>query len=76
MVFTYEEQRTVQAVFESLVLMGDRKLNTFLGTITIDEMKKIYSKLHYAPYCEKHGIAYEDMTDEDFEAAYFERNGL
>lgn len=74
MTLNEREQRTVQAVFEALVLMGDRKLNTFLGSVTIEEMKNIYSKLHYAPYCEKHGIKYEDMTDEDFMDAYFEAN--
>lgn len=76
MTLNERELRTVQAVFGELVIMGDRKLNAFLGSITIEEMKAIYSKLHYAPYCEKHGIRYEDMTDEDFEDAYFEMNDI
>jgi len=76
MTLTKEEQAVVQAVFGELIIMGDRELNKFLGSITIKEMKNIYSKLHYAPYCERHGIRYEDMTDEDFEDAYFEMNNI
>ena len=74
MVFTEKEQNTVLAVFSSLVCKSDRELNTFLGSITIGEMKRLYWKLHYEPYCENHGIKYEDMTEEDFIDAWEEEN--
>ena len=74
MVFTEKEQNIVLAVFGSLVRKSDRELNTFLGSITMAEMKRMYWKLHYEPYCEKHGIKYEDMTEEDFIDAWEEEN--
>lgn len=64
------EKQVVLGVFEELLRMGDSKINTFLGSETIKEMHKLYSKLFYADYCDAHGIKYEDMTVEDFEDAY------
>lgn len=73
--FTEKETRTVLAVFDSLIHKPDRELNTFLGSITMEEMKKLYWKLHYNPYCEKHGVRYEDMDEDDFIAAWDEMDG-
>lgn len=70
---TKNEKRTVVAVFGELLQMGTSKLNTFLGSITIQEMQTLYMKLSYEDYCEKYHIKYEDMTVEDFEDAYRER---
>lgn len=70
--FTEKETRTVLAVLGSLICMRDRELNTFLGSITMEEMKKLYWKLHYNPYCEKYGVKYEDMTEDDFIRAWEE----
>lgn len=70
--FTEQETQTVLAVLGSLVCMHDRELNTFLGSITMEEMKKLYWKLHYNPYCEKYGVKYEDMTEDDFIRAWEE----
>ena len=72
MVFTEQEQRTVQAVFSSLLEMRYSELNRFLGSITIDEMSRIYWKMYHELYCKRHGIKYEDMTDSDFEQEYRE----
>ena len=70
---TAAEKRTVLAVFTDLFTkFGESELNTFIGTDTLREMHALRSKLHYEGYCEKHGIRYEDMTDEDFEAAAME----
>lgn len=68
--FNEREIRTVLGVFDSLMRKSDRELNTFLGSLTIAEMKALYYRLHYAPYCEKYGIKYEDMDEDDFIRAY------
>lgn len=70
---TKNEKRTVMAVFGSLMEKKDSELNTFLGSVTITEMKKLYSKLYYEDYCKRNGIRYEDMTEEDFVSEYLER---
>lgn len=74
MTLTHEEKMTVLAVFGELLRKPDRELNTFLGSMTIEEMHKLYGKLHYEDYCEEHGIKYEDMTEEDFIDAYLKEN--
>lgn len=73
--FTEKEARTVLAVFDSLMRKPDRELNTFIGSVTIEEMKELYYKLHYHPFCEKHGIKYEEMTEEDYIDAWDEMHG-
>ena len=42
----------------------------YLGSETIKEMRTLYDKLRYEEYCERRGIAYEEMTEEDFIDAY------
>ena len=71
---TEAEKRTVLAVFGELLKKPYGELNTFLGSLTIEEMQKLYSKLKYEPFCLRHGIKYEDMTEEDFIQAYDEEN--
>ena len=66
MTLTANEKRTVLAVFEELNKRKYSELNTFLGSITIREMQALYQKLRYEGYCERHGITYEEMTDDDF----------
>ena len=70
--FTERDVGTILGVFDSLMRKSDRELNTFLGSITIQEMKSLYYRLHYAPYCEKYGVRYEDMDEDDFIRAYEE----
>ena len=72
MVFTEDEQRVVKGVFGELLRRHD--INSFLGSITIEEMSKIYYKLRHEPYCEKYGIKLEDMTEDDFIREYEEEN--
>lgn len=43
---TETEVRTVLSVFEELKKMPHRQLNTFLGSVTIDEMNVLNSKLY------------------------------
>lgn len=43
--FTRKELKTVYAVFETLNRMPYSELNTFLGSMTIDEMQEILVKI-------------------------------
>ena len=73
MVFTSAEQKTVLAIFSSLLTThSTRDLNAFLGSETIKEMSALYSKLKFEPFCERHGIRFEDMDEFDYETAYRE----
>ena len=69
---TADEKRTVLAVFDDLMHLPYSEVNRFVGSLTIQDMQKLYSKLKYEGYCEQHHIKYEDMTADDYEAAYFE----
>ena len=69
---TREEKRTVKAVFGELMKMDYHKLTLFLGSETIRDMEEMYNRLRYEPYCKRHGIRYEDMTNDDYEMAYAE----
>ena len=62
----------VEHVLQELLSKGTNELNKTFGTFTIQEMQDLYSRLHYADFCEKHGIAYDDMTEADYEQAYRE----
>lgn len=50
-----------------------KELNCYFGSITIEQMRKLSEKLNHAEYCKRHGIRFEDMTESDYEAAYFEK---
>jgi len=74
MELTDREITIVRAVFNDLIMkFTDRELNTFIGSETIKEMKALQQKLYYSTYCKTHGIAYEDMTEDDFMQEYEER---
>lgn len=75
MTLTVNEKRTVLAVFDELVRLPYSELNKHFGSETITEMQKLYSKLYYEGYCERHGVKYEDMTDDDYINAYMEECG-
>ena len=70
---TENEIRTVFVIFDELRKMKYRDLNGFLGSLTIKEMIELHRKINYADYCERNGIKFEDMTDDDFEEAAFEK---
>lgn len=74
MTLTEREKQTVLAVFEKLVTKPTNELHTFLGSYTIFEMQQLYSKMKWERYCKDKGIAYEDMTEEDFIDAYLREN--
>lgn len=73
---TANEKKTVLAVFTALMEKPYNELNNFLGSLTIQDMQELASKLRYEGYCERHGIRYEDMTDDDFMLAYIEENDI
>lgn len=42
-------------------------METNIGSITKEEMRELHRQLDYTPYCERLGVAYEDLTEEDEE---------
>ena len=70
MTLTKKEKRVVLAVFSTLLGRKYHELDTFLGSETINEMQVLYGKLRHEEYCERRGITYEEMTEEDFIDAY------
>ena len=69
---TNDEKKIVKAVFFDLLCKPYSELNTFIGSLTIEGMQKLYRKLKYEDYCDRHNIRYEDMTEDDFIQAYEE----
>ena len=67
---TGKEKAIVMAVFGTLIEEHDfTELNAApfqFGSITIEEMTNLYYKLKYEDFCTRHGIKYEEMTDEDY----------
>lgn len=77
MLLNDDELQTVLAVFtDCFTRFNYDELHAFIGSETIKRMQNLRGKLEYRGYCERHNIRYEDMTDEDFERAYFEENGI
>ena len=72
MTLSAEEIRTVYAVFDELRMKKYSELNTFLGSETIKDMRNLASKIHCSDYCSRHGIKYEEMTDDDYIYMYEE----
>lgn len=64
--FTEKEYRTIEAVFDSLAHLDWDEANKFLGSMTIKEMLVLNNKMRYDGYCKRHGISYEEMTEDDF----------
>lgn len=42
-----------------------------VGSITREDMRELHRRLDYEPYCERLGIAYENLTEEDVEEIAF-----
>lgn len=59
------ELNIVHHVLDELLMKPIDELNRTFGSLTIEEMKKLYGKLHLREYCESHDIRYEDMTEDD-----------
>lgn len=74
MEFTRDELKTIEYVMGEVLANKNGRLHYEYGNMTIELMQKIHSKLHYMDYCERHGIKYEDMTEDDFMRAYEEED--
>ena len=72
MTLSERELDVVTAVLDDLLRKPYGELNTFIGSETIKDMAELYGKLRHRHYCERHGIAYEDMDEFDFEREYSE----
>ena len=60
----------IEHVLCELLCFKYDELNKTFGTLTIEYMQRLHSRLYYRDFCEKYGIQYEDMTEDDFEQAY------
>lgn len=68
------EKRTILCVFSDLRRrFTDSELNTFIGSVTLEEMYALENKLSHEDYCIRHGIEIEDMTEADYEQEYYEK---
>ena len=74
MKFTERQQKVVLAVFDELLRKPSGSLHTMFGSETIKEMSEIAFQLRHEPYCNRHGIKVEDMTEDDFILEYEEDN--
>ncbi|MBQ4447459.1 MAG: hypothetical protein II897_04110 [Clostridia bacterium] len=75
MTLTAKEKNTVFAVFHDLIMNHTSdELHKFIGSVTIMDMMVLHSKIRFDDYCKNHGIAFEDMTDDDYVKAYLEEN--
>ena len=72
MKLTNNELKVIEAVFEDILRNENGDIHQRFGSLTIEAIQNIHSKIHYNEYCERHGISYEEMTDEDYEEAYSE----
>ena len=72
MKITEKEKELMLTVFDKLFQTDYSDLNKIFGSVTIKEIRDLYLKLYYNGYCERHGIKFEDMTEDDFEEADFE----
>ena len=70
---TAEDRKTIFAVFSDLLQKKYNELNTFMGSETITRMQQLHNKLYYEDYCNRHQIRYEDLTEADYEQAYYEK---
>ena len=72
MKLTAAEMRTIEAVICEVAKLPYAQMNTFLGSMTCNEVQALAHKFRYSAYCERNGVEYEDMTADDFEQAYLE----
>lgn len=62
---TEQEKKLVRVVFHELRKLPYDKLNTILGSETIERMVRLSDKLNCEDFCKRKGIRYEDMTEAD-----------
>lgn len=67
---TERELEVMHGVLDELLHLKYDELNKTYGSETIKDMYHLWAKLGYRDYCEKYGVQYEDMTEDDFEQAY------
>ena len=71
--YSEEDMDTMRAVLESVMYKPYSELNSFMGSETIQRASTLRNKMEHEEYCEKRGMKYEDMTEEDFEMAAEEK---
>lgn len=66
MKFNENEVRTIYTVLEQMERLGWEASR--LGSLTFLEMQMLKAKIETFDYCERNGIQFEDMNDDDYEA--------
>ena len=74
MPMTEEELKLVYALLQSFSELPYGEQLKMLGSIGVTMAYKLERKMHYYPYCQSHGIRFEDMTEDDYVNAYLEMN--
>ena len=61
--FSEDEVRTIYAVLTDLEThFTTDQLNTFIGSITIEDMRTICSKIRTNEYCKTYGVSFENIN--------------
>ena len=71
--YSKEDMDTMRAVLESVMYKPYSELNKFMGSETIQRAATLRNKMEHEEYCEKRGMKYENMTEDDFEMAAEEK---
>jgi len=66
---TNENKKLIKALLDAIAL---DKAPYQLGSNTLEDAATLRSKLEYESFCINHEVLYEDMTEDDFEQAYYE----
>lgn len=68
-----DERLTVTALLSAFVHLPHDEQQRMLGSIGVPKAYRLERKLYYYYYWSKHGIRFEDMTENDYVDAYLER---
>ena len=74
MELTSEEMKLVKAILTAFSELPYAQQEKMLGNMGVAMAYRLERKMHYYPYWSKHGIAFEDMTEDDYVDAYLELN--
>ena len=73
MKLTEEELKTIECALSVLAGMKTNDLRNLCGSILMKDILELEGKFRYRDYCERHGVKFEELTDDDFMREYYER---
>lgn len=65
MKFTEQQERLVFIVLDEIIRKPTQELRSMFGTCTIDEIMELYDRMKLDDYCQRHGVEYENLTEDD-----------